>query len=65
MELERYAKSTPPEGWTREEWNLYMKGVTSFQWQWYRQWVEDGRVVTLDRMVEIACSLLVHGSALQ
>ena len=65
MENERYAKSAPPEGWTHEEWSLYMKGVTSFQWQWYRQWVEDGRVVPLERMVEIACSLLVNGAALK
>ena len=64
MELERYAKSEPPNGWSREEWNLYMKGVTYFQWQWYRQWVIDGRVVPLDRMVGIACSLLVNGASL-
>ena len=64
MELERYAKSTAPDGWTHEEWNLYMKGVTMFQWQWYRQWVEDGRSVPLERMVDIACSLLVNGATL-
>ena len=65
MELERYAKSEPPAGWTRAEWNLYMKGVTSFQWQWYRQWVEDGREVALDRMIDLACSMLKDGAQVE
>ena len=65
MEMERYDKSEPPHGWTRTEWNLYMKGVTSFQWQWYRQWVEDGREVPLDRMIDIACTLLTRGAVLE
>ena len=64
METERYAKSAAPSGWTQAEWNLYMKGVTSFQWQWYRQWVEDGRAVPLDRMVDLACKVLLDGAAL-
>ena len=63
MEVERYAKSTPPEGWTPAEWNLYMKGVTAFQWRLYRQWVEDGRVVPLEKVIEIACDLLAHGAS--
>lgn len=65
MELERYEKSTPPKGWTVQEWNLYMKGVTSLQWKVYRQWVEDGRVVPLERMINIACALLVKGATLK
>ena len=65
MEAERYEKSAPPKGWTPEEWKLYMKGVTLFQWRVYRQWVEDGRVVPLERMVDIACSLLVKGATLK
>lgn len=65
MELERYEKSAPPKGWTAEEWNLYMKGVTFLQWKVYRQWVEDGRVVPLERMIDIACSLLVKGATLK
>lgn len=64
MEMERYARSSPPPGWTPEEWSLYMKGVTFFQWRLYRQWVEGGRAVPLERMVEIACALLVNGATL-
>ena len=65
MEQERYAESLPPEGWSQEEWNLYMKGVTFFQWRVYRQWVEDGRAVPLERMIDIACGLLVEGATLK
>ena len=65
MEMERYAKSAPPKGWTSGEWNLYMKGVTFFQWQVYRQWVEDGRIVPVERMIDIACMLLSKGATLK
>lgn len=65
MELERYVVSTPPGSWTEDEWKLYMIMITSAQWRVYRQWVEDGRVVSLDRLVEIACHVLCKGGMLK
>jgi hypothetical protein len=65
MESERYANSVPPEGWTAEEWHLYMVGVTAVQWQTYRKWVKDGKIVPLERLVEIACTILVKGGLLK
>lgn len=64
MELERYAVSTPPEGWTEYEWQLYMAMVTSAQWKVYREWVEMGRKVPLSRMVDIACRVICNGALL-
>ena len=64
IEADRYTYSKPPEGWTPEEWNLYMVGVTSSQLRFYQQWVEDGRKVPLDRMVDIACRLICNGAIL-
>lgn len=61
MERERYAVSNPPAGWTEAEWRLYMTHVTSTQLLIYRQWVKDGRVVSLDRMLEIGVSLVCKG----
>lgn len=65
MELERYAVSTPPEGWTEQEWNLYMAMVTSAQWRVYREWVENGRTVPIERVVDIACHVICHGALLR
>lgn len=65
MELERYAVSRPPAGWSDLEWNLYMTSVTSAQWSIYRKWVEDKRIVPLERLVEIACHILSKGATLK
>ncbi len=62
MEDERYDNSQPPEGWSKDEWSLYMAHVTSAQLRLYRQWVEDGRVVPVDQMIEIACKLICKGA---
>lgn len=62
MESERFERSKPPEGWSEEEWNLYMTGVTSVQWQMYRRWVEDGKVVPRERMIQIATDFLADGA---
>lgn len=58
MEKDRYLHSLPPEGWTTEEWNIYMISVTSMQLQIYRQWVQDGRTVPIERLVQIASYLI-------
>lgn len=61
MEKDRYIHSVPPEGWTKEEWNIYMISVTSMQLQIYRQWVQDGRAVPVDRLIQIAGNLIFDG----
>lgn len=65
MEAERYAYSNPPEGWSAEDWNLYMASVTSMQWSLYKQWVEDGRTVPVERMIDIACTIICKGGNLK
>ena len=62
MEDDRYTISTPPQGWTDADWSLYMAHVTSAQMRIYRQWVEDGKKVPVERMVEIACKLICQGA---
>ena len=64
MESDRYRNSAPPEGWSKEQWSLYMTYVTSAQLRFYRQWVEDGRVLPEDEMVELACRLICNGAAI-
>ena len=61
-EIERFAISDAPEGWSNDEWRLYMISVTSAQLRIYQQWVKDGRRVPLERMVEIACKVICHGA---
>jgi len=61
MEYERYAISTHPQGWEKEEWNLYMAHVTSAQLLIYRQWVKGGRSVPIERMIEIGEALVCQG----
>ncbi len=63
-ETERFAISGPPDGWNDDEWRLYMTTVTSAQLRVYQQWVKDGRVVSLDRMIDIACKVICHGACL-
>ncbi|MBO4365783.1 MAG: TetR/AcrR family transcriptional regulator [Eggerthellaceae bacterium] len=65
IEAERYEKSVPPPGWTEDEWHLYMISVTSAQLKIYQQWVQDGRSVPLDRMIDIACSVICEGANLK
>ena len=64
MEQDRYTQSQAPKGWSAEEWSLYMAHVTSAQVRFYRQWVEDGRVVPEDKMVDLACKLICQGAKL-
>lgn len=65
MEDRRYNISQPPKGWSTDEWSLYMAHVTSAQLRIYRQWVLDGRRVPIERMVDIACSLICQGAQLE
>lgn len=65
MEAERYEYSNPPEGWSSKEWNLYMTGVTSMQLRIYKQWVDDGRTVPIERMIDIACTIICEGATLK
>ena len=65
MESERFARSVPVEGWTAEEWGLYMVGVTSLQWEMYRAWVKGGKAIPLERLIQITCGFLSEGASLQ
>ena len=65
MEDDRYRASKPPAGWKPDEWSLYMVHVTTAQLRIYRQWVEDGKTVPIERMADIACQLICHGATMQ
>lgn len=53
-----------PKGWTDEEWLLYLTHVNSSQIRIYKRWVESGRSIPLERMVDLAVSLICDGARL-
>ena len=63
MEEERYLNSAPLPGWPAPNWALYMEFATSTQLLLYRKWVEDGRIVPFEEMVDLSCQLITHGGS--
>ena len=63
MEEERFENSATPQGWSEALWSLYMEYATTTQLILYRKWVEDGRVVPIEQMIELSCSLICRGGA--
>lgn len=61
MSVERASEIGPPEGWNANEWSLYLAHVNSSQVRFYKQWVDDGRIVPVNRMVALGVRLLCNG----
>lgn len=51
-----------PKGWNPHEWKLYCSFALSAPLKFYQSWVEDGRKVPLERMVELGCAFICHGA---
>ena len=64
MGEERARNVKPPKGWTDKEWSLYLTHVNMSQVRIYKQWVDDGREVPINRMVAIAVRLICNGAML-
>lgn len=62
MSVERGQNETPPQGWSDKEWSLYLNHVNSSQVRYYKQWVEDGREVPVNRMVSLGVRLICNGA---
>ena len=62
MSVERPNNQTPPSGWDEKEWSLYLSHVNSSQVRYYKQWVDDGRAVPVNRMVSLGVRLICHGA---
>ena len=60
---EERAEMNPPKGWSQDEWLLYRAHVNTAQENFYKAWVQGGRKVPLDQMVELAVSLICHGAS--
>lgn len=64
MSVERSRDQEPPRGWNQEEWSLYYTHVNTSQVRYYKQWVDDGRKVPINRMVALGVRLICHGALL-
>ena len=62
MGAERTREQGAPNGWPPEEWSLYLTLVNSSQVRYYKQWVDDGRAVPVNRMVALGVRLICHGA---
>ena len=65
MGAERSANVDPPMGWSTMEWSLYLTYVNSAQVRVYKQWVDDGRKVPVNRMVALGVRLICNGAILE
>ncbi|WP_350454750.1 TetR/AcrR family transcriptional regulator [Slackia heliotrinireducens] len=65
MGAERYGIQNHPAGWDDNEWSIYIAHVTSSQVRVYRQWVQDGRKVPVNRMVALGVRLICGGAYLE
>lgn len=54
-----------PEGWTEEEWQLYLTHVNMSQIRIYQKWVEDGRAIPVERMVAMTVRLVCDGARIR
>jgi len=62
MSEERDRAYHVPEGWTEAEWSLYITHVNTSQVRIYKRWVEDGRVVPIERMADLATKWICDGA---
>lgn len=62
MSEEREKTTVPPSGWNEQEWALYLDHVNTSQIRIYKKWVDDGRVIPIERMVAIAIKLICDGA---
>ena len=62
MGEERNRNFQPPEGWSDDEWGIYIDHVNSAQTRIYRKWVQEGRRVPVERMVELTVRLICDGA---
>lgn len=65
MGAERSIAFDPPQGWSDKEWRLYLTHVNSAQVRVYKQWVDDGREVPVNRMVALGVRLICNGAILE
>lgn len=54
--------SAVPDGWDEGEWGLYLAHVTSAPLRIYQAWIEGGKAVAPQRMVETGVALVVDGA---
>ena len=64
MSEERAHDYPPPKGWSPEEWAIYIEHVNTAQTRIYKKWVDDGKVVPVERMVELTVRLICDGARL-
>ena len=62
MGEERERNHKPPKGWSEPEWSLYLAHVNSSQIRLYKQWVDDGRSIPIERMASLAVKLICDGA---
>ena len=65
MSVERTSNIHPPQGWSDKEWSLYLSHVNDSQVRYYKQWVDDGRKVPINRMVALGVRLICNGAFLE
>ena len=65
MGAERSDNFKPPLGWNDGEWSLYLNHVNAAQVHVYKQWVNDGRTVPINRMVSLGVRLVCNGANLE
>ena len=64
MSEERLHDYRPPEGWSDDEWAIYIDHVNTSQTRIYKKWVEEGRRVPVERMIELTIRLICDGARL-
>ncbi len=62
MGEERVKNCKPPKGWSKAEWSLYLAHVNSSQIRIYKQWVDEGRSIPVERMASLAVRLICDGA---
>lgn len=56
------ASAVVPKGWDDASWRLYLAFVNTAPLQVYRAWVEDGKRMSAEKMVETGCLLVCSGA---
>ncbi|MBQ9068201.1 MAG: TetR/AcrR family transcriptional regulator [Eggerthellaceae bacterium] len=62
MGKERDQDWRPPKGWSEETWDIYLAHVNSAQIRIYKKWVDDGRSIPAEDMVNLAIKLICDGA---
>ncbi len=64
MSEERAHDYPPPKGWSDDEWAIYIEHVNTAQTRIYKKWVDQGKTVPVERMVELTVRLICDGARL-